>query len=147
ILPLYEGDASFSALGVVPAPAGEEPAPASTEYDYFPPAAITSISTNAGPFSLASEEGDSVVTIKGTGLNLAGLQWVNFGDPSQADSQNINYVSVTGTQIQIVAPPLAALTVDALTVPVTVQTIAGLSGSVNATYAGVPSVAGVTETA
>jgi hypothetical protein len=149
ILPLYEGDASFSALGVVPAPAGEEPAPAPTEYDYFPAPTITSISTNAGPLSLASENGDSVVTIKGTGLNLAGLDWVNFGPASNADSQasSLDLVSVTGTEIQIAAPPLADTTIGALTVPVTVQTIAGLSGSVNATYAGIPTVKGVTATA
>jgi hypothetical protein len=146
ILPLYEGDASFSALGVVPAPPGEEAAPAATEYDYFPPPTITSISTNAGPASLASENGGSVVTITGTGLNLAGLEWVNFGAPSLADSQNINYVSVTGTQIQIVAPALPDLSFDTLTKPVTVQTIAGQSGSVNVTYAGVPAVTGVTAT-
>jgi hypothetical protein len=147
ILPLHEGDASYSALGVIPAPAGQEPAPASTEYDYFPTPTITSISTSAGPSSLASEAGGSVVTIKGTGLNLAGLEWVNFGDSSQALSQATDYVTVTGTEIQIAAPELAALTVDPLIVPVTVQTVAGLSGSLDATYAGVPSVTGVNATA
>jgi len=147
ILPLIEGDASFSPLGVVPAPPGEEPAPATTEYDYFPPPTISSISTSAGPSSLASENGGTVVTITGTGLNLAALDWVNFGSANSADSQTINYVTVTGTEIQVTAPAQAALTVDALTVPVTVQTIVGLSGSLNATYAGVPVVSGVTATA
>jgi len=152
ILPLYEGDASFNVIGVIPTPAGEEPTPASTEYDYFPPPTITSISTNAGPTSLASENGETVVTIKGTGLNLAGLEWVNFGDPTRADSQAdpTDLVTVTGTEIQIVAPGLVdafgnpRTTTNPLIVPVTVQTIAGLSGPLDATYAGVPSVTGVT---
>ena len=106
ILPLYEGDASFNELGIVPAPAGEEAAPASTEYDYFPAPTITSISTDDGPLSLASEDGGSVVTIKGTGFNFAGLEWVNFGDPTLADSQDFDLVTVTGKEIQIAAPPL-----------------------------------------
>lgn len=147
ILPLYEGDASYNPSGIIPPAPGTEPAPASTEFDYFPTPTITSISTDDGPFWLASEDGNSVITIKGTGLNLAGLEWVDFGDPSLADSQNFDLVTVTGTEIQIVAPPLEAYTVGAFTVPVTVRTIAGQSGSVDATYAGVPTVAGVTATA
>ena len=143
ILPLYEGDASFSALGVIPAPAGQEPAPAPTEYDYFPPPTITSISTDDGPWSLASEDGSSVITITGTGLNGAGLKWVNFGDPTSADSQNFDLVTVTGTTIQIVAPPFEAPTTGTATVPVTVQTIAGQTVTVEATYAGIPTVDGV----
>jgi hypothetical protein len=146
ILPLYEGDASFSALGIIPAPAGQEAAPAPTEYDYLPAPTITSISTDDGPWSLASEEGGSLVTIKGTGLNLAGLKWVDFGAPGNADSQAFDLVTVTGTEIQIVAPPRDQATVHALTVPVTVQTLAGQSGTLEATYAGFPSVKGVTAT-
>ena len=147
ILPLYEGDASYSEIGVVPAPAGQEPAPASTEYDYFPAPTITSISTDDGPSSLASEDGGSVITIKGTGLNFAGLEWVNFGDPTLADSQNFDLVTVTGTEIQIVAPPLEEETTDTLTAPVSVKTIAGQSGAVDVTYAGVPTVTGAVATA
>jgi len=144
ILPLYEGDATFNALGVVPAPQGEEPAPAATEYDYFPPPTITSISTDGGPSSLASENGDSVVTIKGTGFNPAGLDWVDFGDPSKADSQAFNLVTVTATEIQIAAPALANTTVNTLNVPVRIKSLAGQSASVDAIYAGIPVVTGVT---
>lgn len=143
ILPLYEGDASFSALGVIPAPAGQEPAPASTEYDYFPPPTITSISTDGGASSLASEDGSSVITITGTGLNIAGLEWVNFGDPNSADSESFDLVTVTGTQLQIVAPPFEAPTTGTASVPVAVQTIAGQTVTVEATYAGIPNVDGV----
>ncbi len=147
ILPLYEGDASFSALGVIPAPAGQEAAPAPTEYDYFPPPTITSISTDGGPFSLASEDGSSVITIKGAGLNTAGLKWVDFGDTSQADSQDFSLVTVTGTEIQIAAPPFETPTTSTATVPVTVHTLAGQSAAVDATYAGIPTVDGATATA
>jgi len=146
ILPLYEGDASFSELGVVPAPAGEEPVPAPTEYDYFPTPTITSISTDAGPGSLASEDGGSVITIKGTGLNFTALETVYFGDPTQANSRDFDFVTVTGKEIQIVAPALAFETRSLLTVPVKVETLAGQSGPLSASYAGVPAVTGAIAT-
>ncbi|HEU5244631.1 MAG TPA: protease pro-enzyme activation domain-containing protein [Gaiellaceae bacterium] len=149
IQPLYEGAFSLAKNGVIPAPAGQESAPAATEYDYVPKPAITSISTSSGGAgSLASEEGDSVVTILGKGFNLATLDWVNFGDPAQAASQQFfSLVSVTGTKIQIQAPGFDNITVRPTTLPVSIQTVAGLSNSTNATYAGVPMVSGVQATA
>ena len=146
IQPLYEGAFNMADDGVIPAPAGQEAAPAATEYDYVPTPTITSISTNTGgPGSLASEEGGSVVTITGTGFNLATLDWVNFGDPTQAASQaqSFQFVSVTGTKIQIQAPGLDVLSVDPRTLAVTVKSLAGQSNSTSATYAGIPTVSAV----
>jgi hypothetical protein len=148
ILPLYEGAIAFASDGVLPAPPGDEAAPAATEYDYVPLPQITSISTTAGPGSLASENGDSVVTIRGKGFNLASLEWVNFGDPTQASSQQFfNLVEVTGTKIEIVAPPFGAETIDPSNVPVSVQSAAGLSNQTDATYAGAPTISNVLATA
>jgi hypothetical protein len=148
IKPLYEGAVSFNAHGVLQTPASDEAAPAATEYDYVPSPTITSISTSGGPASLADENGGSVVTIHGRGFNLAALDWVNFGDPTQASSQQFfNLVSETGTEIQIQAPSLDPVTLRPANVPVSVMTIAGLSNQVNATYAGVPTVSGVLATA
>jgi hypothetical protein len=148
ILPLYEGAFTITDDGVIPAPAGQEAAPASTEYDYVPTPTITSISTSGGAGSLASEEGGSVVTIEGKGFNLATLDWVNFGSPTQASSQQFfNLVSVTGTKIEILAPSFEDTTVGPAALPVTVQSVAGLSNSVNATYAGIPTVSAVQATA
>jgi hypothetical protein len=147
IKPLYEGAISFNDNGVIPAPSADELAPASTEYDYVPTPTITSISTTGGPGSLASEEGDSVVTIHGKGFNLAALDWVNFGSPTQASSQQFfNIVSETGTAIQIDAPGLGTLTINPTTLPVSVMSAAGLSNQVNATYAGIPTVSNVVAT-
>jgi hypothetical protein len=147
IKPLYEGAVSFDDNGVLPVPPSEEAAPVSTEYDYVPTPTITSISTTGGPNSLASELGGSVVTIKGKGFNFAALDWVNFGDPTQATSQQFfNIVSDTGTEIQIQAPGLPSETVDPTSLAVSVKTTgmpAGLSNQVNATYAGVPTVSSV----
>jgi hypothetical protein len=135
---------------VIPAPAGQEPAPAATEYDYVPTPTITSISTNTGgPGALASEQGGSVVTITGKGFNLATLDWVNIGDPSQAASQqqSFQFVSVTGTKIEIQAPGLEVPSVDPKTLALTVKSLAGLSNSASVTYAGIPTVSAVTVTA
>ena len=150
IRPMYEGLINFADSGVLVAPADDESSPAATEYDYEPAPTITSISTNqGGAASLASEEGGSVVTITGKGFNAATLDWVNFGDPTQASSQLDPFsmvVSVTGTEIQAVAPGFETATTGTTTLPVSVQTAAGPSNSVNATYAGVPSVASVQAT-
>ena len=146
--PLYEGSVTFSDVGVIEVPPGDEAAPAATEYDYVPTPTITSISTTNGPGSLASENGDALVTIDGTGLNLSALEWVNFGDPTQAASQQFfSIVSDTGKEIQVVAPALANTTIGTTNVPVSVMTAAGLSNQVNATYAGVPTVTSVMATA
>ena len=110
------------------------------------PPTITSISTDGGPLSLANEDGGSVITIKGTGFNFAGLEWVNFGDPSFADSQDFGLVTVTGKEIQIEALPFETETTDLEAVPVSIKTIAGQSGSVDATYAGIPTVDAATAT-
>ncbi len=147
ILPLYEGSINIADNGVIITPPGDEASPAATEYDYEPNPTITSISTNAGgPASLASETGGSVVTITGKGFNFATLDWVNFGSPASMFSQLDPFseiVSVTGTEIQAVAPGFENSTLGPTTLPVTVKTAAKLSNSVNATYAGVPSVTSV----
>ena len=147
IEPLYEGAFNLTDQAVILAPPGEEIAPAATEYDYVPTPTISAISTNGGPASLASEEGGSVITIRGKGFNLATLDWVNFGDPSQASSQSFDLVDITGTEIQIQAPGLGSTTVGPTSLAVSVRTAAGNSNAVNATYAGVPTVSSVVATA
>jgi hypothetical protein len=139
ILPLYEGSLLTS-----PIP-DEELAPQPDEYDYLPAPTITSISTSDGPASLASEVGGTIVTLKGSGFNLIGLDFVAFGDPTQEFSQAF-FISVTGTEIQVFAPPLPEPSVGPAAVPVTVITAAGRSPGMFATYAGVPVVGSVVVT-
>jgi Pro-kumamolisin, activation domain/IPT/TIG domain len=140
--PLEGSLPGFDPMAVFELPPGcnceQQPAP--TEFDYVPAPTITSISTSpADPSSLASENGGSLITIKGTGFNILTLDWVDFGDPTLASSQNFNEVFETGTEIQILAPP-EALTTEPQTVPVSVMTLAGQSAASPATYAGVPVV-------
>ncbi len=144
ILPPPEGAINFNPDGSLALPPGCtcEIAPAPTEFDYVPAPAVTSISTSNGPGSLASENGGSVVTVTGRGLGWQTIDWTNFGPPTQADSQNINYVFLTGTQMQIVTVP-EPLTTNILSVPFSVMTLGGLSPSVTAQFAGVPVVTNV----
>ena len=149
ILPPLEGAIAEDSLYdlVPPTGCGCEIAQAPTEYDYLPKPQITSISTAASdPSSLADESGGTVITITGKGFNPLTVEWADFGDPTVEASEDTNWVYVTGTQIQIAAPPDAA-SVDQETVPVSVRTLAGQSSGVPAIYAGVPQVTSAINTA
>jgi hypothetical protein len=147
ILPPDEGAVVVDSLGVLVAPPGcrceTEQAP--TEFDYIPAPTITSVSTSAGAASLASETGSSVITVLGSGLDPLTIDWADFGKPSLESSIGTDYVFLTGTEMQIVAPG-EALTVDPLSVPFSVKTLAGQSAPVTVTYAGVPKVTAVVNT-
>jgi hypothetical protein len=132
--------------------------PAPSEYDYAPAPKITSVSTSAGPASLASETGGTLVTIHGVGLDRFSFLYANFGDPTEEASieggpapywQTPSYM--TGTEIQIEAPALVgeeeAPTIGPETIPLSVRTLAGSSPESSVEYAGVPTVSGVESTA
>ena len=120
--------------------------PQPDEYDYLPAPTITSISTSGGPASLASENGGSTITIDGTGFNLVGLDFVAFGDPGLESSDDLTWLTVTGTQIQLVAPGTPTLTTGPSNLPVSVMTAVGLSPPLFAQYAGLPTVTSVVAT-
>ena len=140
----YEGAITTDALGDtrLPAGCGCEGVTAPDEYDYVPAPQITSVSTSAGPASLASEAGGTVITIRGRGLNPLVLDWADFGAPGNAASQDIDYAYLSGTEMQIKAPGQHD-TVDRMRVRVSVKTLAGQSRAAQAMYAGVPHVTGV----
>jgi hypothetical protein len=147
ILPPYEGTVSIDNLGAVVRPPGchceIEPGP--SEFDYLPSPRVTSVSTSTGPASLASEKGDTLVTVHGTGFDPLDIDWVDVGSPSNWSSQVTAYDFVSGNLIQFVAPA-EPLTVGPARIPLTVSTLAGQSPLAGVTYAGVPSVNGVVNT-
>ena len=144
ILPPPEGAISFMSNGAFAVPPGCacEIAPAPTEFDYVPKPKVTSISTSGGPASLASETGDSVITVRGRGLGLQTIDWGTLGPPDQAASQDTNFLFLSGTEMQI-APLPQNTTTDVLALPFGVKTLGGSSAPVTALYAGVPDVTGV----
>ncbi len=149
ILPPLEGTLPQTGpLGVFGAPAGCgcEVDQAPTEFDYVPEPKVTSVSTSAAnPSSLASEAGGTLITITGQGLDYLTMDWADFGDPSQASSVSTAFVSLTGTQIQIMASPEQETTSPAH-IPFSVLTLAGQSPGFDVTYAGVPNVTRVVAT-
>ena len=144
ILPPAEGPIVVDTLGVLVAPpgCGCETEQAPTEFDYLPAPSITSVSTSSGAASLASEKGGTVITVRGKGFDPLTIDWADFGNPALGSSIGTNYVFLTGTEMQIVAPG-QALTVDPQHVPFSIKTLAGQSAQSAVTYAGVPDVTAV----
>jgi hypothetical protein len=143
ILPPLEGTLPVPGpIGVFgpPAGCGCEVDQAPTEFDYVPAPKVTSVSTSAvDPSSLASEDGGTLITVTGQGFNDLTMDWADFGSPSQASSVSTEFVSLTGTQIQILANSETETT-SLARVPFSVLTMAGQSPRFDVTYAGVPNV-------
>ncbi len=139
ILPPLEGPIEVNNLGVLVAPpgCGCETQLAPTEFDYLPAPRVTSVSTSAGPASWLNEDGTSVLTAHGVGFAPMDIDWADFGDPALESSMDVDYVFVTGTEMQIVAPTETA-TSNPLGVPFSVKTLAGQSNAVPVTYAPTP---------
>jgi len=118
--------------------------PATTEYDYYPAPTITKITTTSAsdPTVWASEQGDTVATIDGSGFDSLGFNWVNVGSPSNPNHQDVAIVNITPTQLQVAVNPHAP-SHDALVRQVTVQTLGGLSAGSPISYGGIPNVTAV----
>lgn len=140
ILPPYEGTIAVNNLGVQSAPpdCGCETALAPTEFDYLPAPTVSSVSTSSGPAGFANENGTTVITVHGAGFSPMTIDWADFGDPALESSMDTDYVFLTGTEMQIVAPPVAPTTTYPINVPFSVKTLAGQSPPVPVTYAGTP---------
>jgi hypothetical protein len=153
ILAPFEGAATFEQDGALVAPpgCGCEVYPATTEFDYAPSPTITSVSTSAGASSLASETGDTVVTVHGSGLSRFTFDYAFFGKPGLEASVDREIAFQSGTEIQIQAPAIAesaeTATVNPTSVPLSVRTLAGDSAQTPVHYAGVPQVSAVESTA
>jgi Pro-kumamolisin, activation domain/IPT/TIG domain len=152
ILAPFEGTPTAEQDGALQAPAGCgcEVYPAPTEFDYAPTPEITSVSTSAGAASLASETGETLVTVHGRGLDRNTFEYAYFGEPGQESSVDYGIAFTSGTELQIAAPAIAAsaetATVDPTSVPFSVRSLAGYSAQVPVEYAGVPRVSAVANT-
>jgi hypothetical protein len=117
---------------------------ATTEYDYLPPPTITSITTTqAGDATTwASEQGNTVATIDGSGFDSLGFLWTTVGSPTVAANQDSQTISISPTEIQVVVNG-HAFTRNPVTARLSVATLAGVSADSPAstiTYAAVPTV-------
>ncbi|HEY1835094.1 MAG TPA: protease pro-enzyme activation domain-containing protein [Solirubrobacteraceae bacterium] len=153
ILAPFEGTPTSEQDGtpIAPPGCGCETFPRPTEYDYTPAPAVTSVSTSEGPSQLASETGESVVTVHGSGLNHFTFDYAYFGETGAESAIDYEIVFQSGTEIQIAAPQLAesaqSATVGPTSLPFSVRNMAGFSGQIPVSYAGVPKVSSVANTA
>ncbi len=148
IRPPDEGTVTINHLGVLVAPSGCgcETQQAPTEYDYVPKPTVTFISTSAGgPSQLASEKGGTLITVRGTGLDPLTIDWADFGSPASGNSVATSFVFMTGRRLQIRVPG-EPLTAGPLRLPFSVKSLAGQSGPITVTYAGVPRITSVVNT-
>jgi hypothetical protein len=152
ILPPLEGQIAVDSEGafVTPPGCGCEARPAVSEFDYVPAPAITSVSTASGAAELASEHGGTLITVHGRGLNFLTMDWASLGNPAKEAGQlavSEDFKFLTGTEAQIALPAVVGAeeaTVDAVSLPFSFRTQAGLSPESAVTYAGVPTVSGAT---
>ncbi len=135
ILPSEVGPVVFGPQGVYETTRGFESAPASTEYDYAPSPAITSISPSPTPPS-----GQSPIVINGSGFSLVTFDWVNFGPPKNVASQALRILSISPTEITIRPPGAPASDANPTSLPggVSVETASGVTNVAQLFYAGTP---------
>jgi hypothetical protein len=152
ILTPFEGSPTAEQDGALIAPpgCGCEVYPAPTEFDYAPSPEITSVSTAGGAGSLASETGETLVTVRGRGLNRFTFDYGYFGEAGQESSVDYGIAFASGTEMQIAAPAIASsvetATVEPTSLPFSVRTLAGYSAQTPIEYAGVPRVSAVDNT-
>ena len=147
IRPPLEGAIVTNSMGDIKPPSDCrcEVAQAPNEFDYLPRPTVSSISTSFGPANLASETGGTLITVRGTGLNPLTIEWADVGDPTLESSVDTDYVFLTGTKMQIIAPS-ESVTTDRVALPFSVRTLAGQARSSAVIYAGIPTVTAVVNT-
>jgi hypothetical protein len=77
----------------------------------------------------------TVITVHGRGFDPLTINWADFGSPTAESSEDTNFTYLTGTEMKIVAPAQPP-TSGTLSVPLSVNTLAGQSPPVTVLYAG-----------
>ena len=138
----FTGVLNLNNLGqvLVPRTCGCEAYPTVTEFDYATSVALRSITSPSGARVVGDPNGGNLVTLHGTGLNVLTLNWVNFGPAGVASSFDpfVAALSGTGTALQVstLGDPNPGPAGDST--PVSLNTVAGTSGTVPFAYAPVP---------
>ena len=122
-----------------------ETAPASDEYDYLPQPRIEAVAIGGGTLQ-ADEHGGTLVVVRGSGLNALDLDWADFGNPHSFAAERTDYLYATGTEL-VLRAPARAITTGRLAVRLSVRSLAGQSNGRTVTYAGVPVISSVVNTA
>ncbi|HEV3213578.1 MAG TPA: protease pro-enzyme activation domain-containing protein [Acidimicrobiales bacterium] len=140
----YAGFFNFNNLGqlLVPKTCGCEAYPTSTEYDYVTADSLSKITDAAGRPIVGDPNGGGLVVLHGKGLNVLTLNWVNFGPPASASSQDIALLDVNaaGTKLEALSLTDPHPGPNGDTTAVSVNTLAGNSNALPFTYGAIPAV-------
>jgi hypothetical protein len=96
---------------------------APTEWDYLPAPHVGSVVFDPASPAVASEEGDTLVTINGSGFGALGLEWVDVGPPGLESSLDPGIFAETPTALTLLLPGIG-LTAKATWRDLSVQTLA-----------------------
>jgi len=130
ILPPYFGNMSPNNEGIVVPRAGTEIDPAASEYDYAPVPRITSVGPQ--PYS---ESGPEPIRITGSGFNVLTLEWINVGQPFDANNNYSAFDNVTATEVTLgAALPSADSKARYLQGGISARSLGGLSRAVAFLY-------------
>lgn len=146
LLPPLLGQLDYNNQGLPYAPAKCqcEVFPTLTEYDFQAAPTITSMKTTLSKgYTGGDVSGGDVVAIKGTGFNWLTINWVNMGDATLASSQSFNVEYVTYNEVVFLSSSDPAPTLSGNTVPVSVDTMGGVSNTETFAYAATPIITGL----
>ena len=120
-----------STTGALSAPAGCgcESVPAPSEFDYFPPPQIDSI-TSTDPTGDVGEGGGTAVIVHGRGFGTFAMTAAVLGDPTSADSYFTAFTPISPTELAVTIPALpGGSTVEEVTAELRVETMASSNAS------------------
>ena len=144
-----QGNLDYNLQGVPYAPPNCkcEIFPTLTEYDYQTTATISKLidlsATKAAP--LAYPGGGDGFVAEGTGFNWLTLDYLTFGDGSQAQNQDFSIFSVSYRAIEFIGLPDTSPSPSGNESPVSVVSEGGTSAGANVSYGGVPMVTSVSD--
>ncbi len=152
ILPAYTGpvvynpNGAFSPSCMTAATPTCEVVQAPEEYDFADAPTVTAVEVQGGG-GYADEYGGTLATVVGTGFNLDTIEWVNVGPAGPNPNEDFSVVSISPTALTVELPPdanLEAPTTGPDPSELSVQSMAGLSGSEDFDYAGIPVFGSIT---
>ena len=145
----YSGFLNFNQLGVISVPkkCGCEAYPSVTEYDYVTASTLSKLTDESGASVLGDPSGSSLVVLHGTGFNVLTLNWIDFGPPSAAASEDpeLLQLNAAGTKLEALSLPDPNPGPNGDTVLVSVATLAGSTAAKPFTYAPIPALTALSD--
>jgi hypothetical protein len=142
VLPPVVGTLQVNRLGLIAVTSSCrcEAYPSDTEFDYVTRLMLRSVTNVRGRRLLGNPGGGDVLRLRGTGLNVLTLGWINFGPASSDASQTTDIVRIapTGTWTDVYSPSDPSPSLAGNVVAVSLTTLAGNSDTRSFRYLPLP---------